>query len=182
MDSGRRHRAFGILAIAAAAVSAGLLAATGVAAKGEPGGTLSAVGQVTDNDGNVYDFTLNAEESDQPGLGTMFLQLNGPSISVCDVHGPPAEPGATPLTSVQCGGSGGISVSVDDCTGVLETHGYVHADHPHTVYLGTMTVDVQFRYDPERGTGKLQLEIFTPKDVIEIEGDTTGSVVMDTCD
>jgi hypothetical protein len=112
----------------------------------------------------------------------MFLQLSGPGISVCDVHGPGADPGSTPLTSVQCGGSFGVSVSVDDCTGVLETHGFVHADHPHTVYLGTMTMDVEFRFDPDSGTGKLQVEIFTPKDVIENEGETTGTVAVDTCD
>jgi hypothetical protein len=181
MVSGRRQRAFAILTIAAAAVSTGVLAATGIAAKGEPGGSLAASGQVTDKKGNTYSFTLSAEESAQPGVGGMFLHLNGPSISVCDVHGPGADPGSTPLTSVQCGGSSGVSVAVDDCTAELETHGFVHADHPHTVYLGTMTVDVEFRYDPDRGTGKLQVEIFTPKDVIEIAGDTTGPAVMDTC-
>ncbi|MGH3103557.1 MAG: hypothetical protein ACRDN6_05610 [Gaiellaceae bacterium] len=181
MGSGQRHRAFAILAIGAAAVSAGVVAATGVAAKGEPGGSLSASGQVTDKNGASYGFELNAEEFDQPGVGSMFLHLTGPGISVCDVHGPSAEPGSTPMTSVQCGGSGGISVSVDDCTAVLETHGFVHADHPHTVYLGTMTVDVEFRYDPDSATGRLTVEIFTPKDVIEIKGETTGTVAMDTC-
>ncbi len=121
------------------------------------------------------------ESSDQAGIGGTSFQLFGPGISACDAHGPGMDSGTTPLVEVQCGGSGGVSVAVDGCTAQLETHGLVHADWPHTVYLGPMTLDVSLRYDPAKAIGKLSIRIYTPKDVIDLEGTTSGAVAIDTC-
>jgi hypothetical protein len=176
----------GLAGLAVAALSAAaLLVAVGptATAKGEPGGTLSAGGDIVDNKGTVIaGFELFAEESmDAAGVGNMFFSLGGDSISACDAHGPGAEPGTTPLAEVECGGTGNVSVVVDDCTAILETHGIVHADHPYTVYLGPMTVDIRFDHDPSKQESKVTVEIYTPKDVIKVVGTSVGPVEMDTC-
>lgn len=178
--SGSRH--LGTLA-ALALVAAGLTAGVDAAGGGQPGGELAVSGTLVDRQGeHVADFELAASESpDVAGVGGMFFSLSGPSISACDAHGPGAEPGTNPLAEMECGGTGNVSVAVDGCTAVLETHGIVHADHPYTVYLGTMTVDIEFRYDARRAIGRLNVDIHTPKDVIRLAGTTDAVPAMDTC-
>jgi hypothetical protein len=194
--------AFAATALVAAILTTGVLVATGGAAGGSggndggtaaatasaascpshSGGSLTANGiTVTDpSSGQTYNVQLTATEYGTSCTGETFFQLNGPAISACDVHGPGMSPGETPLASVQCGGSFGILVTIDGCQASIETHGLVHADAP-TVYLGSMTLDVSFKYNPQQATGRIAIAIYTPKTVLRISGATTGAVTMPSC-
>ncbi len=198
----RIRLAFAAAALVAAVLTAGVLVTTGSATGGSggndggtaaapvnpttcpthSGGSLTANGiTVTDpSSGQTYNVQLTAAENDTSCQGQTFFQLFGPAISACDVHGPEMVPGATPLASVQCGGSFGILVTIDGCQANIETHGLVHADSP-TVYLGPMTLDVSFRYNPQQASGRVAIAIYTPKTVLRISGPTTGPVTMPSC-
>jgi hypothetical protein len=102
----------------------------------------------------------------QPGLGDVALGLQGAALSLCTVHGSGAfvdftnvgnEAGETPV--YQCGRAFGQSVTVDGCVATIVAHGYVHADHPHDSYLGTMTVDVSFQKTGP-ATGNLDVTVW----------------------
>jgi hypothetical protein len=195
--------AFAGTALVAAMLTAGVLVATGSATGGpggndgssatgpsngmncptSSGGSLTANGiTVTDqSSGQTYNVQLQAMENGASCQGQMVFQLYGPSINACDVHGPSMDPGTTPLTSVQCGGSFGVTVMIHGCQADVETHGLVHADNPWTVYLGPMTLDVSFKYNPQQASGKLTIAIYTPKTVLSISGPTSGPVAMPTC-
>ncbi len=79
------------------------------------GGSLDLHGQLTDTStGEVYGFELHAEEDpDTAGVGGVFFLLGGPNLTMCDAHGPGAEPGTNPFAGFECGGSGNVSVRVD---------------------------------------------------------------------
>ncbi len=179
----RTRVALVVLAVAGGTLFAGAFVASGGNSPGTPGGDLSFYGTLTDKTtGETFQVSLNAnEDPNQAGVGGMFFQLNGPNISACDAHGEGAQSGSTPLATMQCGGSGNISVAVDGCGATLETHGITHADHPWTVYLGPMTLDVTFTYNARQGSGNLVIEMYTPKTVLKIAGPTNGSVTMSTC-
>ena len=179
----RARTRWGLVALGVAGILvAAIVAVAGEAAsQSDPGGNLNASGTLTLQQGGTATFQLNMSESAQPGVGGTFFQLNGPGISVCDAHGPGMSPGDFPLTQYQCGGSGGVKVVVDRCRGTFETHGMTHADYPWTVYFGPMTVDVDFTYHPQKGTGTMRVDIHTQKAVIRLDGTVSGVIAMDTC-
>src|SRR6266545_3733332 len=125
----RTRVALVVLAVAGGTLFAGAFVASGGNSPGTPGGDLSFYGTLTDKTtGETFQVSLNAnEDPNQAGVGGMFFQLNGPNISACDAHGEGAQSGSTPLATMQCGGSGNISVAVDGCGATLETHGITHA-------------------------------------------------------
>ncbi|MGH2725106.1 MAG: hypothetical protein ACRDI0_12785 [Actinomycetota bacterium] len=178
MSTRMRFTLLTMITVVAAAVV--LVAGAGSGA-GRPGATLQAKGKLVSADKTVIGtFTLMAEESEEPGRGDMAFHLEGRNISACDAHGPGATPGSTPLAEVECFGTGNVSVAIDGCTAVLETHGIVHADHPHTVFLGPVTLDLEFeRHTSSRG--QLRIDIHTPKDAIVLQGATAGPIAMSTC-
>lgn len=160
-----------------------------------PGGSLSTMSaQLTDRrSGNIYDLDIVAREFDDvAGVGLVALSIQGPSISLCSAHGPPAEidfsPGGEdfggnfPLSDIQCGTAYGMSVVVDGCSAEIEMHGYVHADFPLTTYMGMMTLDLDFRTSSGPEDALVDLTIHTPKDAIKLGGTLIGEVTMDTCD
>lgn len=157
---------------------------TASASRRLPGGTLDLHGQLTDTStGEVYGFELHAEEDpDTAGVGGMFFALGGPNLSMCDAHGPGAEPGTTPLAGFECGGSGNVSVRVDGCEAEMETHGFIHSDHPNTVYFGSMTVEITFHRNAGNADGRLSVVVYTPKGPITLVGDVSAEHLgMETC-
>ena len=149
-----------------------------------PGGTLDLHGQLTDTStGEVYGFELHAEEDpDTAGVGGMFFALGGPNLGMCDGHGPGAEPGTNPFAGFECGGSGNVSVRVDGCKASMETHGFVHSDHPNTVYFGSMTVDITYHRNAGDADGRLSVVVYTPKEPITLKGDVFADhLEMETC-
>lgn len=171
-----------LVVVAAVVVGLALTSDLGSASPQVPGGTLDLGGDLTDRvSGEVYGFELHAiEDPVTAGVGEMFFVLGGPGLSLCDGHGPDAVPGTSPL--LECGGSGGVSVRVDGCTAELETHGFVHSDHPNTVYLGPMTVDITYNRNAGSADGRLSVVVFTPKEPITLDGDVSASFLdMDTC-
>ncbi len=131
----------------------------------------------------MYGFDLHADEDpDSAGVGGMFFALGGSNLSMCDAHGPGAEPGTIPLADFECGGSGNVSVRVDGCEAEMETHGIVHSDHPNTVHFGSMTVDITHRRNAGQADGRLSVVVYTPKEPITLEGDVSADhLEMETC-
>jgi hypothetical protein len=148
------------------------------------GGSLNLLGQLTDSStGVVYGFELHAEEDlNNAGVGGMFFTLGGPNLSMCDAHGPGAAPGTNPFEGFECGGSGNVSVRVDGCEAEMETHGFVHSDHPNTVYIGSMTVDIAYHQRAGHVDGRLFVVVHTPKKSIKLMGDVSADdLEMETC-
>jgi hypothetical protein len=150
-------------------------------APGTPGGNLSVEGEFVDvNSGNTYELTFRAsEDSSTAGVGDAFLYLKGPALTACDVHAPAAEPNITPLRSVQCGGSYGMSVAVDGCLARVTLHGYVHSDHPFITYVGLTCFDLVV--EKQASCCDIEITIYTPKGPIVLTGTVAGDVSMDTC-
>jgi hypothetical protein len=150
-------------------------------APGVPGGSLSVEGEFVDvNSSGVYQLTFNADEDDSnAGVGSAFLYLRGPALTACDVHGPAAEPGITPLPSVTCGGSYGMSVAIDDCLAKVGLHGYLHSDHPHVTFIGLTCMDLVLEKVGDHY--EIKITLYTPKGPIILAGTVTGDVSMDTC-
>ena len=175
-----------------------LTSIAGPSAKPTPGGTItvsdplapSAV--LTDNNtGTAYNLGLIASEDPiKTGIGTVALLLQGPSLSICSSHGPPAsisggDPsfffGNKPLSEIECGTAFGMAVAVDGCAANAQFHGYVHSDHPNVNYFGTMTLDLRVQKDAGASDGMVDITVHTPKNNINLRGSVTGPVVMDTC-
>lgn len=180
-------RAVFVVAMAGLLVTA-IAAAPGKASPGEPGGSVLVGGgaQFTDNDtGTVYNFYFNAQENgSQAGVGNAFVLLGGPALSLCDTHSTHLGPlvGFSPLTEIDCAGSGQMAVSVDGCTANIEVHGFVHSDYPNVTYLGPMTIDLRFQKNAGDKDGVATFTVYTPKEPIKLHGKVTaGQVAMDTC-
>ena len=145
-----------------------------------PGGSLEVSGRFKDvNTDYVFQVNSNAEEDDEvAGIGKAFLYVRGPALSACDVHGPVAKPGEKPYQDIECGGSSGMSVAIDDeALAAVSVHGYVHADHPFIPYLGSTCIDLVLVRD--NGQWFITIEIYTPKEVIVLSGTFNGQVSID---
>ena len=171
--------------IAVVAVAFVLSSEIGFASPHLPGGTLYLRGQLTDTStGEEYGFELSAEEDpNTAGVGGMFFALGGPSLSMCDARGPAAELGENPFAGFGCGGSGNVSVRVDGCRAKMETHGFVHSDHPNTVYFGSVTMNITYRRNAGNSDGgRLSVIVYTPKEPITLRGDVSADhIEMETC-
>ena len=44
--------------------------------------------------------------------------------------------------NIECGGTGRMWVSINNCKATVETHGYVHSDYPYATYSGSTTIDI----------------------------------------
>ncbi len=157
-----------------------------------PGGNLDIEPGASFEDNNThffYNFGLRAVESGAApgGLGDVVLEVVGPGISICTVHGSSAfvdftdvgnEGGVTP--SAQCGRAFGQSVKVDDCRATIQAHGFGHSDHPLINYLGSVTIDVDFR-KRSGTTGDLDVTVHTVAGKIMLKGKVSGTITMSTC-
>lgn len=192
----------------------GVLASPSVAARADeliigPGATLSAQRAEADEDVNrdENDNKVDLDQDDEttrpqagPSLhygfglrarrqgGQTIMQLGGPAISLCSVHGQGAvvdfatEAGNSPLQTVQCGRAFGMDVHLNGCTADIEYHGFVHSDRAQDVYLGMMTTDIHFtKTGPTQGL--MRVTTFTPKRPIVLEGRVTtpSPITMATC-
>ena len=147
----------------------------------DPGATLTDA-----RTGNTYEFGLRAV-SPGAGGGDVVLGLQGPSLSVCTVHGSGAdvdftdvgnETGVTP--SFECGRAYGMTVMFQACTVTTKDHGFQHSDYPLTEYLGPTTTDIKFqKTGPSAGT--LDVVDWTPAGKIEVKGPVSGTIAMSTC-
>ena len=64
----------------------------------------------------------------------------------------------------------------------METHGFVHSDHPNTVYFGSMTVDITYHRNAGDADGRLSVVVYTPKEPITLKGDVFADhLEMETC-
>jgi len=169
------------------------LPARGVVLNGTPGGFLSLPwGTLTDSaTGGEYGLVLIARESDDAaGLGQVTVQLLGPSISACSTHGGWVDigpftdgenfSGNYPLQDIQCGTAYNMAVSIDGCTAKTELHGFSHSDYPLITYSGQNTVELTFKKTSSDG-GKVNMKVYTPMGPIQLNGDVSGAVQMDTC-
>jgi len=168
------------------------LPARGVVANGTPGGFLSLQSApfIDSATGQEYSLTVIAGESEEnAGVGNVTLQLLGPSLSACSVHGagvdigPELEDGNyagnLPLTETQCGTAFGMAVSIDGCTAKTEMHGFSHSDYPLFTYLGSTTIELTLR--KSGADGKVNLKVYTPKGPIKLDGKVSGPFTMNTC-
>jgi len=149
-----------------------------------PGGTLDLHGQLADTStGEVYGFELHADEDpNTAGVGGMFFALGGPNLGVCDAHGPGADPGTNPFAGFECGGSANVSVRIDGCNAKMETHGFVHSDHPNTVYFGSATLNITYHRNAGDADGRLSVIVYTPKKPIRLNGKVSADHLdMETC-
>lgn len=142
--------------------------------------------------GEEYQFRLIASESEEiPGNGQATFLLVGPSISMCTAKGTHAEiyfssagaeyPGNAPLEEVSCGTAHEMAVSIDGCQADIEYHGYVHSDYPLVTYMGMMTTDVNVKIGGNSGNNTINIQVYTPKEVIKLNGKFSGYFEMDTC-
>lgn len=145
---------------------------------------VSALGAFLDNISVV-----GPPEQQPAGVGNMFFSIYGHALSACDTHGPSAEPGFEGiLADIGCGGSGGQAVAINACAAELEAHGFVHSDAPNTTFLGQVVIDITLEVSNKKNSdfvGDLMVEIYTPKDVIALEGKIpkgSGEAFMSTCD
>ncbi len=164
----------------------------GVVRNGNPGGFfLLPSGTFIDSaTGQEYSiFAVAGESEETAGVGNVTLQLGG-TASVCSVHGggidigPELEDGNYagnfPLTEVQCGTAFGMAVSIEGCTVKTEMHGFSHSDYPLTTYLGSSTID--FNFKKTAAGGKVDITIYTPKKPIKLSGTVSGPVTLNTCE
>jgi len=136
----------------------------------------------------TYNFGLRAVESGSAaGLGDAVLEVTGPGVSMCTIHGSSAqvdwadfgnEGGASP--SFQCGRAYGESVSIDGCKAVIQAHGFGHSDNPLVNYFGTTTIEVTFQKKSATG-GDIEVTLYTTTGKIQLKGKATGAVAMSTC-
>jgi hypothetical protein len=153
--------------------------------------------QFTDlSTGQIYQFRLVASEyAPNAGAGNVTLVLaqqpNQPTLGICSTHGPEPDinrdfdssnnfeaPNASaPLSGIQCGTAGGMSVALNGCVADIELHGFIHSDHPRVTYIGMMTLDLHF----DKTIGEIDLTAYTPKEAIKLKGNATGAVAMSTC-
>lgn len=143
-------------------------------------------------DGSAYldDIQVNGPPTPgTPGIGSMYFSIGADALTACDTHGPSAEPGFEGiLGDIGCGGSGGQAVTINACEAELQTHGFVHSDAPNTTFLGQVVIGISLEITNKANSGffgTLDVEIFTPKDVIEISGNIpkdAADVYMSTCD
>lgn len=156
-----------------------------------PGGDLDIEPGATFEDNNThlfYNFGLRAVESGAvAGLGDAVMEVSGPGVSACTVHGSSAqvdwsnfgnEGGVQP--SYECGRSYGESVKIDDCKATIQAHGFSHSDHPLINYLGSTTLDIDFRKKTAT-TGDIDITIHTVAGKIMLKGKVSGPIIMSTC-
>jgi len=150
----------------------------------EPGATFIDNGQSN----FTYNFGLRAVESGSAaGLGDAVLEVTGPGVSICTIHGSSAqvdwtdfgnEGGVSP--GFQCGRAYGESVSIDGCKAVIQAHGFGHSDNPLVNYFGTTTIDVTFQKKSASG-GDIDVTLYTTSGKIQLKGKAVGPVTMSTC-
>lgn len=136
----------------------------------------------------TYNFGLRAVESGSAaGLGDAVLEVTGPGISMCTIHGSGAqvdwtdfgnEGGSSP--GFQCGRAYGESVSIDGCKAVIQAHGFGHSDNPLVNYFGTTTIEVTFQKKTST-SGDIEVTLYTTSGKIQLKGKATGPVTMSTC-
>lgn len=184
---------FAVVAILGLLVARPALAAPGDTLIVGPGATF-----VDENTSTTFTVSLGAEEgppTGAAGVGDVVLSLHDasstpPRLSLCTAHGPgatvspnPTPPppfiGNNPLPDIQCGTAGLQSVAIDGCDAAITAHGYVHADHPNTTYLGMTTIDIRFQ--KEGSDTEVNLTIHTPKKEIKLGGVVTGTVAISSC-
>lgn len=164
----------------------------GVVQNGTPGGFLS-IPQTTFIDsatGQEFSIIAVAGESEETaGVGNVTLQLGG-TVSACSVHGGGADIGPVqddgnyagnfPMTEIQCGTAFGMAVSIEGCTVRTESHGFSHSDYPFTTYMGSTTID--FNFKQTASGGKVEIKIYTPKGPIKLAGTVNGPITLNTCE
>jgi hypothetical protein len=71
-------------------------------------------------------------------------------------------------------------VKVDDCRAIIQAHGFSHSDHPLLNYLGSTTLELDFR-KKSATTGDVDITINTVAGKIMLKGKVTGPIIMGTC-
>ena len=148
------------------------------------GGSLTITGAVLEDasTGLTHQVQLHAQESMNPGVGSVSLSLFGGGLQVCTVQGGGPLTLGQPVPTPVCAAAGGQAVRIDRCSATIETHGSTHADSPHTTYLGAVTLDISFRRTGSPNSdGELGVTVHTPKRQIHLKGKLTGAVTMPTC-
>jgi hypothetical protein len=107
-----------------------------------------------------------------------YIDFENPNPDVGDIH-ENHYPGNSPLAEIQCGSAYGMAVEIKDCKAQLQFHGYSHTDYPFITYMGMMTAEV--KVDIGDGANEIEIKVHTPKDEIELKGNFSGNVEMDTC-
>lgn len=185
-------KSYGLNKVCAALISvAAMSIGTIVVAAPGPGGDLDIEPGATFEDNNThlfYNFGLRATESAAAaGLGDVVLEVIGPGASACTVHGSSAqvdwtnfgnEGGVSP--GFECGRAYGESVRIDDCRATIQAHGFSHSDHPLINYLGSTTLDIDFR-KKSASTGDIDITIHTVAGKIMLKGKIAGPIIMSTC-
>ncbi len=152
----------------------------------DQGATVDADGTFTDGmTGFDINLVFSADEAISDGVGrtTIFVTAaseHGPAIRGCSTHGSPvAGEGVFPLRNIQCGRAARMSVSIENCKAKIETHGYVHSDHPYVTYSGSTTIDLTLK--KRKGDWLVNMKMHTPKKKVRLHGILTGNVLMSTC-
>jgi len=116
-----------------------------------------------------------AEDTTIPGRGAVQMMLRGGGLTVCTINGGGGLDLGQPVPTPNCGNAGGMAVRIDRCVATISAHGWVHADDPHTTYIGGATVDIGFNRTFAGGAdGELTVTIHTPKRVIQLKGKLMG--------
>jgi hypothetical protein len=133
--------------------------------------------------GLMHQVQIQAQESSSPGIGSAALLLQGGGLRVCTVQAGGNLTLGQPVPTPICATAGNQAVRIDKCRATIEAHGSVHADYPHTVYLGGATIDIAFTRTAAspNSDGELEITVHTAKQAIRLKGKVTGAVTMPTC-
>lgn len=127
--------------------------------------------------GQTYNLFFEARESEDVGYGDTTLLISESPARLCSVHGPSPETLAGTAFDYgsgsedygfECGTAFGESVSINGCKATIQTHGYVHQDHPLSNFLGTTTIDVAII--KSGAIYKVAIKYWTPKGLRKIAG------------
>ena len=85
------------------------------------------------------------------------------------------------MNDIECGTAFDMAVAIDGCQADIEFHGYVHSDYPFVTYMGMMTTDIKIKTGTDPEDNEIEIKVYTPKEEIELEGNFSGYIEMDTC-
>lgn len=167
------------------AVVATLLFGSPASAQPSGGGSLTIGPSAVLEDastGLLHQVQIFAQESPNPGVGSVGVSVGGGGLSLCTIRGGGPLVFGQPVPTSICSNAGAQRVKIDNCKATIEAHASTHADSPHTPYLGDVTIDVAFtRTNAPGSDGNLTITIHAPKRQIQLSGKVTGTVTMPSC-